>query len=638
MKPFLVIFLGITLLMPWMLSAQSISASREARFHSKALEYYHASAYDEALKELERAFKANPDFIESWLLAGDIYSIRGNRTEAIRCYKRAIEIDEMFFPPALYILANHQFAMEMYSESVANYHKFLSKADVRPSEKEKAEKNIELANFRITSMLNPVPFEPENLGNDVNTEGYEFVNYISADGAQLYLTRRKPKGQRRDEDFYVALSNNGYWMHVTELGPPVNTPLDEGAMCLSPDGQYLFYAACNRPDGYGSCDLYVSVKKGDGWSEPQNLGPSVNSSYWESQPSFSSDGKTLYFVSNRPGGWGSSDIWITRLSDDGKWSLPENAGSVINTPDAERGPFIHPDGTTLYFSSKGHTGMGEGDIFLSKRAISGEWSSPENLGYPVNTNADEVTLVVDLKGEYAYISSAMDGGFGLTDIYMFRLPASAAPLAVTYLKGIVTDSITGQYLGAAFVLAEAQTNDEIVKSRSDASSGSFLVCIPAGKQYLLSVTKPGYLFYSESFQLTGEADILKPHTRNIKLRPVKIDEITVLENIYFETDSARLLPESKAGLELLFDFLRRNPSVSIEIGGHTDNTGSVSHNATLSQNRAKAVFMYLIDRGISADRLTYRGYGAEQPVASNETAEGKAINRRTEFRITGGAK
>lgn len=638
MKPSVIILLVFTLLMPWMLLAQGNSASREARFHSKALEYYHASAYDEALKELDKVFKANPYYIESWLLAGDIHSIRGNRAEAIRCYKRAIEIDEMFFPPALYILANHQFVMEMYAESVVNYQKFLSNADVRPSEKEKAEKNKELATFRIASMSNPVSFEPENLGNEVNTEGYEFVNYISADGAQLYLTRRRPKSQRKDEDFYVALNNNGKWINVTELGPPVNTPLDEGAMCLSPDGQFLFYAACNRPDGYGSCDLYVAVKKGDSWGEPQNLGPSVNTSFWESQPSFSPDGKTLYFVSNRPGGWGSSDIWITKLSDDGKWSLPENAGSVINTPDAERGPFIHPDGTTLYFSSKGHTGMGEGDIFLSRRSASGEWSSPENLGYPVNTNADEVTLVVDLKGKYAYISSAMEGGFGLTDIYRFKLPASAAPLAVTYLKGIVTDSITGKYLGADFVLAEAQTSEEIVKSRSDAASGSFLVCIPAGKQYLLSVTKPGYLFYSESFQLTGEADILKPHIRNIKLRPVKLDEITVLENIYFETDSARLLPESKAGLEVLFDFLRRNPSVSIEIGGHTDNTGSVSHNATLSHNRAKSVYMYLIDRGISADRLTYKGYGAEQPVASNETAEGKAANRRTEFRITGGAK
>lgn len=623
----------VFLIMPFLLSAQKKSEGREMKFHQKALQYYQASAFDEALVELDKALKINPENIESWLLKGDIQSIRRDDVAAMASYSKAISIDENFFPPAFYILANLQFGSRLYGESIANYEKFLTFPNVKDAEYERAVKNIKLAGFRLKAIQNPVPFEPVNLGKEVNSGGYDFINYLSADGEQLYFTRRTPKGPRKDEEFYFAVRiGDTLWGNIQNLGPPVNTPGDEGALCLSPDGQFLFFAACNRPDGYGSCDLYASKRKGEGWSEPQNLGPVVNSTYWESQPTFSSDGRTLFFVSNRPGGLGSSDIWFTRLEADG-WTSPQNAGPVINTPEAERGPFLHPDGQTLYFSSKGHPGMGEGDIFMSRMNADGEWSPPVNLGYPINTEADEVNLVVDLQGKFAYISSSIEGSYRLTDIYSFRLPDLVKPLVVTYLKGTVSDSISGAKLKADFILTDLKSGKEVVKSTSNAATGTFLVSIPAHRNYALTIEKTGYLFYSANFFIDNEAGVDKPYLQNFLLKPIRKDEITVLRNVFFETDSSRLLPESEAELDKLVKFLDLNKNISIEISGHTDNTGSVTYNDDLSVKRAAAVYRYLSDKGISRKRMMFKGYGASIPVADNHTAEGKAANRRTEFKI-----
>lgn len=623
-------------LLPFAISAQDKQEGKEGKFHKKALAYYNASDYDNALDEISKALKINPVYIESWLLAGDIHSIRGNSAEAIRCYAKAIAIDHNFFPPAVYILANLQFQEKLYADCISNYQWYLQFPNARPAEKNRSLKNLELARFRLNAMQNPEPFQPHNLGDSINTIGYEFVNYISPDAERLYFTRRMTTGNQRDEEFFVARHvSDTTWSPAFPLGPPVNTPGDEGALCISPDGQMLFFSACNRPDGYGSCDIYASVREGNRWGEPQNLGKTVNSSSWESQPSFSSDGRSLYFVSNRPGGLGSSDIWVTLLESDGEWSQPENLGSVINTIESERGPFIHPDGKSLYFSSKGHPGMGEGDIFLSVLGPENNWSAPVNIGYPLNTEADEVTFIVDNQGKYAYYSSSAADGFGLQDIYRVRVPEKVKPLPVTYMKGIVTDSLTGKFLSASFRLTDLVSQRLIVQSQSDPVTGSFLLCIPAGRNYALSVEKQGYLFYSAHFAPESTNGIEKPYLKDVLLKPIREGETIVLKNIFFETDSVRLLPESESELMSLFTLLMRNPGMKIEIIGHTDNTGAVAYNQTLSENRARSVYNFLIGKGIGPVRLRYRGYGATLSVADNSTPEGKALNRRTEFRVVG---
>jgi len=618
------------------MQAQDAKLSKADKYHQKALQYYNASIFDLALAESAKAIKADKNHIESWLLEGDIFAFKQDMPNAIHCYKQAISINRDFFPPAVYILANLQFESRLYAECIDNYEWYLQYSGARLAEKNKSIANLEKARFRNNAMLHPLNVTPVNLGPGINTAGYEFVNYISADGSTLYFTRRMTTGNERDEQFYYSRRiNDTLWSDASELGPPVNTTGDEGALCLSPDGQFLIFSACDRPDGFGSCDLYIARREGKHWSEPLNMGPVINSSYWETQPSFSSDGLTLYFVSNRPGGYGSSDIWISKRVAGGDWGRPINAGEPINTSESERGPFIHPDGQTLYFSSKGHPGMGEGDIFYSKRGAEGIWSEPVNIGYPLNTPADEVTFIVDNEGKFAYFSSASEQGYGKQDIYRVNLPEQIKPMAVTFMKGVVTDSITGKFLGASFQLTDLESGKKIVQSESDPLSGEFLMSVPAGKKYALVVEKKGYLFYSATISPGNSSDIHKPYLKDIKLKPVKTGETFVLNNIFFETDSARLLPASITELNYLYQLLNRNSKICIEIGGHTDNTGKQAYNYALSERRARAVYDFLIDKGINPGRLKCKGYGSDKPIADNATELGRAQNRRTEIKITG---
>lgn len=612
-------------------NAQDQKESKALRYHNKALQYYHASAYEEALEETRKAIRADDMFIKSWLLAGDIQALKGNKISAIEDYKKAISIDSNFFRPAYYILANLLFDQNEYQESIVNFQKYLTFPDVKEAEILRANKRIETAKFRIKAIENPVPFKPVNLGPNVNTSGYEFVNYITPDRRKLYFTRRMTSGSRRDEQFFYCENiKDSAWSPAVDIGPPINSELDEGAMTVSPDGQNLFFSGCNNIDGFGSCDLYVSQLEGDNWGVPVNLGPVVNTPGWESQPSFSSDGRTLYFVSNRPGGKGASDIWITKRALNGEWSEPYNAGDSINTKEAERGPFIHPDAKTLYFSSKGHTGMGQGDIFYSK-LTNGVWSKPVNLGYPINSEEDEVTMIVDNDGRYAYYSSAKEKGFGLQDIYQFELPVIVRPKRVSYMKGIVYDSITKKPLKADIRLLQLVSGDTIIFSSSNSSDGSYLLVIPAGENYALNVQREGYLFYSAHFEMKEETNYINPFRKDIPLKPLGVGESIVLRNIFFDTDSFNLLPESTAELDYLIQLLKKNKGMRIEIRGHTDNVGTADYNLVLSEKRARSVYNFLIKSGIDSQRLRYKGFGATVPVATNTTPNGRSLNRRTEM-------
>ncbi|MGE5425237.1 MAG: OmpA family protein, partial [Syntrophothermus sp.] len=444
---------------------------------------------------------------------------------------------------------------------------------------------------------------------------------------------RKDQPEPREEDFYLSLKCDTTWCKAKNLGGPINTSGNEGAIFISPDGTYLFFAACNREDGFGSCDIYGARKEGDHWSIPQNLGPVVNTPSWDSQPSFSSDGKTLYFASKRPGGKGSSDIWKTELQPDGSWTPPVNLGDSINTNLEEMAPFIHPDDQTLYFSSKGHQGLGGMDLFYSRKDVNGNWGKPKNLGYPINSYSDEITLVVKPSGDIAYISSDKLGGKGKQDIYSFPLYQEAQPHQATYFKGVVFDKKTKERLQAVFELIDIASGKTVTKSVSDPMTGEFLLSLPTGRDYALNVSKPDYLFYSDNFSLSGYNSQAKPYIRDIPLQRIQVGEKVVLRNIFFDTDKFTLKTESVIELDKLVTLLKANPALKIEISGHTDNQGGAGYNLTLSKNRAKAVYDYLISKGINTERLTYQGYGMTQPVDVNTTEEGRANNRRTEFKV-----
>ncbi|MFQ3580042.1 MAG: OmpA family protein, partial [Bacteroidales bacterium] len=421
------------------------------------------------------------------------------------------------------------------------------------------------------------------------------------------------------------------WQPRFNIGTPINTAGNEGAQTITADGRHLFFTACNRPDGKGQCDIYYSYKKGDTWTLPKNLGNPVNTQYWESQPSVSADGRSLFFVSNRPGNLGNTDIYVTHLSDDGKWSPPKNLGKVINTEGSENSPFIHNDGTTLYFASNGHVGMGGMDLFRSTWQ-NNEWTTPQNLGYPINTWKDETGLIINAKGDVAIFASEREDTFGGIDLYQFELPQSIRPLQVLYLKGIITDSITKQPLAAQIELFDVETSNLIIRSFSDPVTGNFLFTLTVGKEYALNVAKQGYLFYSENFKIKKNDTTLDTY-KTITLQPIQVGKSVILKNIFFDTDSFNLKPASKVELDKLTDFLIKNPTIKIEIGGHTDNTGNKQKNIELSQLRAKSVYNYLVENKITANRLFFKGYGDSKPVVPNTSETNKAKNRRTEFMI-----
>jgi hypothetical protein len=414
-------------------------------------------------------------------------------------------------------------------------------------------------------------------------------------------------------------------------GAPLNTSHNEGAQSISSDGSYMYFTACDRSDGLGSCDIYFSAFNNGRWSEPANLKAPVNTPRWESQPSISSDGRTLFFSSSRSGGIGGKDIWYSRMDDRNQWKEPVNLGAVVNSSGDEMSPFIHFDGKTLYFASNGRVGMGGFDLYVTRLQNDSTWTEPENLGYPINTFNDEMGLVIESAGQKAYYSTIRDKSHG-KDIFYFNLYESAIPNPVSYLKGRVYDRITGRLLIADYELINLSTGKTSVKNKTDAN-GNFLVCLPSGYNYGINVSKPGYLFYSENFMFEGAHPVAEPYIKRISLSPIKVGESMLLSNVFYEVDSWELKKESINELNNLVALLKENKNLILEIGGYTDSTGSDEYNMTLSAKRALSVVDYLVSQGISVERLKYKGYGNSSPIGNNITEEGRKLNRRTEAKV-----
>ncbi|HET6227977.1 MAG TPA: OmpA family protein [Bacteroidia bacterium] len=609
-----------------------------------ALKSWGAHKDEEAFKEATAAIQKAPEFIEPHLLLAEYYQTRNQYKEAIDEYQKAISINPKFNLNNFYNLAQLEMAVGDYKNAKLDYESFLKKPHPNPDSKETAEFQLANCDFAMEAMKNPVPFDPKNLGASINSAADEYFPAVTADDQTFLFTRSdRSHPEKSQEDFYISKKIDGNWTPST-LVAGVNTPGNEGAPNFSADGQLLFFVACQSSadgtygggrKGFGSCDIFYSQKVGNKWSQAHNMGPIVNSPSWESQPSFSADGKTLYFVSQRPGGLGGGDIWYANLKEDGSWGRPVNIGPNINTPKNEESVFIHPDGKTLYFGSNGRVGMGGLDLYVVRKNESGEWGKPVNLGYPINTYADENSILINGAGDLAYIASARAGGQGGLDMYQFELYEGARPGKITYMKGKVYDARTKDPIGAHFELIDLETSKSTIASDANPGSGEFLVVLPVEKNYALNVTQPGYAFYSENFSLKNITDKSKPYLMDVPLQPIDTGTVIELKNVFFETAKFDLKPESKVELDKLVSFLTLNKTLKIELDGHTDNVGDKKANQLLSQNRAKAVYDYLIAHGIDVKRLTYRGFGDTRPKLKNDTDENRAMNRRTEFRITG---
>lgn len=610
---------------------------KKARIHyEKALSAFENGLTNQAWKSIRIAESIEPCFAELHMLKAAVYEDGKEIDSAIASYLRAFRIDPDVFPNGYFFLALLEKSTGKYREADAHFAKFLSYPQTSPKLQERAKMEQMRNQETLKLVRETVPFSPKNLGPKVNSPFDEYLPLVTVDDSMLVFTRRYQKDEpapHLEEDFFFSLRDStGNWTPATLLPGPVNSPENEGAQFISPDGRYLFFAGCNRPDGFGSCDIYVSRRTEDGWGKPFNIGPPVNTHHWESQPCMSSDGKTLYFTSNRPGGFGKSDIWKAELSPEGIWREPVNLGPSINTAGDENSPFLHPDGKTLYFSSNGHGGMGGLDLFVSRMDEKGDWSAPRNLGYPINTYADEATLSVNAKGDTAYFSSDHLQGYGKKDLYSFALYEQVRPAPVSFMKGTVLDIDTGKPLPAKFELISLETGLVRIQSQAGRSDGQFLICLPCDEEFALNVSFPGHLFYSEHIALDAR-HMETPMRKTIRLEPIRKGASIVLKNIFYPTGAYSLEETSLSELERVFRFLMQNPEVRIEIGGHTDNVGSEAFNKDLSLKRAQAVAGYLIGRGIPPGRVQAAGYGFDQPAASNQTEEGRALNRRTEMKI-----
>jgi outer membrane protein OmpA-like peptidoglycan-associated protein len=621
---------------------------------------------DDAADDFGKALKMDPTFIDAQIQWANVKNKQAKLAEAKAGYERALAIDSAYETGLYYSLGIVEFDMGQYGAAAAQLEHYLKIAvKISPNRKAVAEKYLRNAAFADQAYKHPVPFNPVNLGPNINTKDAEYLPTLTADGEALIYTAFKG-GQ---EDFYRSEKLNGEW----QPGKPieaVNTPNNEGAQSISADGKLLVFTACHRRDGLGGCDLFYSELKNGKWTAVKNIGAPINTPGWESQPSLASDGNTLYFAAERRGGKGGKDIWVSHRMADGKWGSPENLQDPVNSPGDEQSPFIHADGQTLYFMSNGHPGMGGFDLYLArKREYAGQptlpWGIPQNLGYPINTQGNEGALSVSLDGQTAFFatdiasiekqgSAAFDNpqGKGETDIYSFELPENARPNPVTYVKATVRDAATGKPVYARvefFVLQKENLTGQFPTKGSylyatsiTEADGEFLVTLPAGGNYALNVSKEKYLFYSENFALTEPGTVDEPFKLDIALLPVPaaggagtppVAKPIVLKNIFFETGSAALLEESRMELARLKKLLDENPALKIQINGHTDDVGSEADNLRLSEDRAKAVHDHLTQNGIDANRLKYKGFGETAPATSNDTEEGRRQNRRTEYVI-----
>ncbi|MFK8044055.1 MAG: OmpA family protein [Crocinitomicaceae bacterium] len=602
--------------------------------------------YANAMAWCDKAIAKDPNFIEAYMLKAD-YATSANRLpEAIAAYRKTLEINPNFTKTGfVYVeLANLEWANADYAEAILHAKDYKKVPGANQDLFGEVDWLIANCEFAVEAIKNPVPFEPKNLGTGVNTKNPEYFPTLTVDQEELLFTRLVGEGRGQQEDFFVSKSDAGYWRLGESMPPNINTPFNEGAPTFAPDGRTLIFVGCQNHRGqygenrrgYGSCDLFVTVKSGNLWLDPINLPGEVNTRNWETQPSLSADGKTLYFIRGSVKSSGkknkrNGDIYVSTLKADGSWSEAEKLPSHVNTPLSESSVLIHPDGQTLYFGSNGHIGMGGYDLYMTQKQPDGTWGKVKNLGYPINTENDESSLLVFADGKLAIFASDRPGGHGSLDLYGFELPEGVRPTRTIYMTGLVFDQKTNKKLRANFSLVDLETKKEMVFSQSDGKTGQFLVTLPVNREYALLVNKEGYQPYSVNFDLQVAENSTEPYHQDVPMIPLNdMDAEIVLKNVFFDLDSYKIREKSYVELNKLAEHLKRNPTMKIELQGHTDAQGDDARNMTLSSNRAKAVMDYLVKQGIESFRLTSKGYGETKPAAML-TDDGKTVILTEEY-------
>ena len=631
---------GIFLSLLLLLAGQALKAQydpekvnkKAAQLYSKALELAQNDDFKGGIAVLQQAVRVDNRYEDAYLSMAGMYGELKNYQDAVDNYEKARAIDSLYFmdynlPYSINLAGKGEFEKALQAVKV-----FLTVSNLNETSRKSGEYRQRCYQFALdyaASHPSNYKFQPQNMGDSINTKVSEYYPTVSLDGNTLIFTRRV---NNTNEDFYESFRTpGGTWSKARSLPGNINTNENEAAQSESIDGQWLIFNICNSPGGYGSCDIYISYRTADGWSAPENMGDSINSEFWEAAPSLSPDKKDLYFSSSRPGGYGGSDIYVSHRLLNGHWSAAENLGPTINTIGEESTPFIHADNQTLYFNSTGHPGYGDNDLFVSRKGPNGNWSKPENLGYPINTIENDGALVVAADGKTAYYTSERSDTRGELDIYTFELREDVRPAQTLWVKGKVFDRSSRKGLPSSVILTDLSTKEVVSNLQTD-ETGNYLITLPKGKDYAFNVNRKGYLLFSENFSLSHEQGDTA-YNIDIPLSPIEANAATTLKNIFFDPNKFEVKPESQVELDEVVQLLKDNPTVKIQINGHTDNSGNASDNKTLSENRARAVTSYLVTKGIAAARLSSKGWGDTQPVADNASPQGKAQTRRTELKV-----
>ncbi len=610
--------------------------------YAEADNYRVRGQHTQAMELLRQAIAKDKKFAEAYYRLGLVFLTIKNYPLAVENFEKGLSIttDPKKQKVFWYDLGETFLLTGNYGKAIDILTQFVKAENQNKQRLDKASLMLKNAEFAIKNQAVKAKYQQRKLSDTVNRFAMQYFPVLTADEQELFFTRRLVGiGGDDDEDLVVSRKDpNGRWYSPVSISKNINSKFNEGTCTISADGRKLIFTSCTGRKGYGSCDLFESVKVGIDWSEPTNLGPNVNSYDWESQPSLSADGRTLYFVSDRRGGYGRRDIWYSTLNEHGQWTKALNLGTPVNTQYEEYSPFIHANGKTLYFASNGLVGFGGFDLFFSDR-LENEWSVPENVGSPINDHEDQFSLFITADGKKGYYSheEMTPSGIPMGRLYEVQIPESQQiKYRSNYVKGIVTDKKTGKELKARIELFDINKNAIVSLVSSDSISGQYLMVLTQGSEYALYVNKKGYLFQSLSFNYSVPIAIgtdFEPLIINIALEPAEKGSVSVLKNIFFDVDKYDLKEKSITELEKIVHFLQENPEIKVEVSGHTDNTGNTSYNQELSEKRAKAVCTFLKSKEIDPSRLTSKGFGSLKPITSNETQDGRQQNRRIEFTV-----
>ncbi|TAG13564.1 MAG: flagellar motor protein MotB [Sphingobacteriia bacterium] len=607
---------------------------------AKAVDIYEKAVVllrNESLKEgvplLLEAIKIDSNFVDAYLSLGGVFGQLKQYKRSILFYEIGKSKDSIYFKPYELPYSINLAGDGRFKDALDAVNRFLlnPKLNERSIKSAAYRKNTYqfALHFSATHPNTNYEFIPVNLGDSINTSSSEYYPSVTVTDSLLVFTRRK---ENKREDFFQSSTKEKKFGKAHIIQGDINIEPQKGAITVSQDGEWMLFAGQFAEQHANNFDIYISFLTPQGWSEPQNMGDNINTEFWESAPSLSPDKRTLYFSSNRPGGSGGADLYCSHQLANGRWTPAENLGNRINSAGDDQAPFIHADNQTMYFTSDGLTGYGGADLFILRKNSKGEWGDPVNLGYPINTIENEGSLAVSADGLTAFYASDRSDSRGELDLYRFQLRPDIRPYRTLYVKGKVTDLQTGKSLPSSVELINNSDGMVLMKIQTD-ETGSYFITLPTGKDYTFSVNRKGYFSYNELYELSkSEADSV--YQKNIALQPIKLNAIITFKNIEFANNEFNLPSTATIELEKLVTVLQENPSLTIEIGGHTDYIGRKEDNIRLSKNRAKAIVDFLIAKGVDATRLKFSGYGDSIPIGDNKTGEGRAKNRRTTVTIT----